>query len=200
MSEEFGEKLSRWSQRKAAARRGAALEEKTDDRRTEEAALQPPAEAADAQAVSAEQEPTALPSVEELTAESDYTVFLADNVPESIKRAALAKLWRSDPVFANLDGLNDYDEDYNLASSLIASVRSAYKAGKGYADEAEDKLARAEGESSDEALGDAESGAEASHAAENDNSDNNDAPVDDHDAATRQADARDDDAPAGGRA
>ncbi len=200
MSEEFGEKLSRWSQRKAAARRGAALEEKTDDRRTEEAALQPPAEAADAQAVSAEQEPTALPSVEELTAELDYTVFLADNVPESIKRAALAKLWRSDPVFANLDGLNDYDEDYNLASSLIASVRSAYKAGKGYADEAEDKLAQAEGESADEALGDAELDAEASHAAENDNSDNNDAPVDDADAALPQAGAGDDDAPAGGQA
>jgi Protein of unknown function (DUF3306) len=193
VSEEFGEKLSRWSQRKAAARRGAALEEKTDDRRTEEAALQPPAEAADAHAVSAEQEQPALPSVEELTAESDYTVFLADNVPESIKRAALARLWRSDPVFANLDGLNDYDEDYNLANSLIASVRSAYKAGKGYADEAEEKLAQADGDAADEAVGDAESDATPSaQAVENDK---NDAPVDDADAALPQAGAGQEDEP-----
>ena len=30
-------------------------------------------------------------------------------MPEHLKQAALRKLWLSNPVFANLDGLNDYD-------------------------------------------------------------------------------------------
>lgn len=50
-----------------------------------------------------------LPDVETLTYESDFTTFLRDGVPERLKQAALRKLWLSDPVFANLDGLNDYD-------------------------------------------------------------------------------------------
>lgn len=55
-----------------------------------------------------------LPDVDTLTYESDFTGFLRDGVPELVRRAALAKLWRSDPVMANLDGLNDYDEDYRI--------------------------------------------------------------------------------------
>ncbi len=53
-----------------------------------------------------------LPDVETLTYESDFTAFLQKGVPESLQRLALAKLWRSNPVLANLDGLNDYDWDF----------------------------------------------------------------------------------------
>jgi hypothetical protein len=53
-----------------------------------------------------------LPDIETLDKDSDYTVFLRDGVPESLKKLALRKLWLSDPVLANLDGLNDYDEDF----------------------------------------------------------------------------------------
>ena len=64
-------------------------------------------------------EELSLPPVESLTQDSDYTVFLAEKVPEAIRTAALRKLWRSDPVLANLDGLNDYDEDFSLAAELV---------------------------------------------------------------------------------
>jgi hypothetical protein len=52
-----------------------------------------------------------LPSIETLTAQSDYTLFLKPNVPAEMQRRALRKLWLSDPIFAYRDGLS-YDEDY----------------------------------------------------------------------------------------
>jgi len=73
-----------------------------------------------------------LPPIESLGRDSDFTPFLSEKVPEFIRRKALSVLWRSDPVLANLDGLNDYDEDYNLIDTLInAATQSNYKVGKG---------------------------------------------------------------------
>jgi len=53
-----------------------------------------------------------LPDIDSLDKDSDYTVFLRDGVPEALRQRALRKLWLSDPVLANLDGLNDYDGDF----------------------------------------------------------------------------------------
>ena len=88
-----------------------------------------------------------LPSIEELTRDSDYTVFLAKNVPQALKNAALRKLWASDPVFAVLDGLNDYCEDFNATCEPISLAQTAYKVGKGYFDEIAEKLEPAAGDS-----------------------------------------------------
>jgi len=60
-----------------------------------------------------------LPAVDTLTEDSDFTRFMADGVPELLRKAALRKLWRSSPVFAVLDGLNDYDEDFNKIDTLL---------------------------------------------------------------------------------
>jgi Protein of unknown function (DUF3306) len=149
--------FTRWSQRKAAARRGEAVAEATEDAATsmrpddERPSSAPdqdvPAGALGAEtkadaAAAAESDMPVLPSIDELDFHSDYTVFLAKNVPESLRRAALRKLWRSDPVLANLDGLNDYDEDYHLVDTTITAAQTAYKAGLGYLDEIENKLAQ----------------------------------------------------------
>ncbi len=136
--------LSRWSQRKAAARRGELPPEPAD-----EAQPAPP----DAQNIAIESEAVpsadtatadddmpALPPIEELDFQSDYTVFLNSKVPEALRRAALRKLWTSDPVLANLDGLNDYDENYNLVDTTITAAQTAYRAGRGYLEEIENKL------------------------------------------------------------
>jgi hypothetical protein len=56
--------------------------------------------------------PLDLPDIDTLDKESDFTVFMQAGVPEELKNLALRALWRSDPVLANLDGLNDYDEDF----------------------------------------------------------------------------------------
>jgi len=151
--------LSRWSERKAAVRRGVAPPEPVDEARAVADIPPAPQEASDnavglekvlpADATSAaDDDMPALPSIDELNAESDYTVFLGEKVPEQLRRAALRKLWTSDPVLANLDGLNDYDEDYNLTTTVIGAVQSAWQAGRGYAEKVEEKLDRA-----DEAFG-----------------------------------------------
>ena len=63
-----------------------------------------------------------LPYIETLEKDSDYTPFLAEGVPEALKKVALRKLWGSDPVLANLDGLNDYDEDFTIIEAMKTFV------------------------------------------------------------------------------
>ncbi|MDE2496059.1 MAG: DUF3306 domain-containing protein [Alphaproteobacteria bacterium] len=106
--------LTRWSRLKRQARKV-----RPPDATPEEAVASPP---------------EALPSVETLTAESDYSVFMRAGVPETARNAALQKLWRSDPVFANLDGLVEYGEDYAAAFKSTAAVRTIYQVLKGMPD------------------------------------------------------------------
>jgi len=83
-----------------------------------------PADGADAQS---------LPPVESLDKDSDFTPFLADGVPEDLARAALRKLWHSDPEFAVLDGLNDYDEDYTIVKEIVSAVAEVLSGKEGEA-------------------------------------------------------------------
>ena len=83
--------------------------------------------APEAQAVA----PEDLPPIEELTAESDFTPFLRAGVPEELKRRALRKLWRSDPVFANLDGLVEYGEDFAAAFRNPGPIATLFQIGRG---------------------------------------------------------------------
>ncbi len=84
----------------------------------------------------------ALPPIDGLTAESDFTPFLDRAVPVELRRLALRKLWRSDPVFANLDGLNDYDDDFRTLG-VGKLVRTAYQVGKGMVTPAEQAVEKA---------------------------------------------------------
>jgi Protein of unknown function (DUF3306) len=119
--------LLRWSRRKIQARQEArqeppqeAAREKgiepaaSDARVADTAPVEPEssfaAVAEDAREVGLpEVDIESLPDIGTLTYDSDFSVFLREGVPERLKQAALRKLWLSDPVFANLDGLNDYD-------------------------------------------------------------------------------------------
>lgn len=104
--------LSRWSRLKREAREEEAPPLPAEDL----AAL--PAEEPDgngAPADSAEPafDPASLPPVESLGADSDYTVFLAPEVPQALRLQALRKAWVSDPVIANFRGFAEYDWDCN---------------------------------------------------------------------------------------
>ena len=133
--------LERWSRRKREARaeprdRLLADEAITDTLETDVVASAGSADAAPAELDVSEVETIGadtppLTPVEELDAESDYTQYLAEGVPEELTRAALRKLWLSDPVFANLDGLNDYDEDFNLIDKIIAVADTHDKIARG---------------------------------------------------------------------
>ena len=87
--------LSRWSRRKRAAAK---------------ATQSGPAPSASAPMPAGPPRP--LPAPEGLTFESDFQSFLHDRVEESVKRAALKKLF-ADPRFNVMDGLDVYIEDYS---------------------------------------------------------------------------------------
>ncbi|MEM7222894.1 MAG: DUF3306 domain-containing protein [Pseudomonadota bacterium] len=89
-----------------------------------------------------------LPDIETLEESSDFTAFLQAGVPEELRRRALRKLWRLNPVFANLDGLNDYDEDFTDAATVVQGLKTLYQVGKGMVtpeeEAAESELAESE--------------------------------------------------------
>tara|TARA_B100001146_G_scaffold93298_1_gene82656 strand:+ start:1194 stop:1856 length:663 start_codon:yes stop_codon:yes gene_type:complete len=118
-----------------------------------------------------------LPDVETLNESSDYTPFLKDGVPEKLKRMALRKLWKSNPAFGFIDGLDDYDEDYSAIGIVAQEIFTNYKPGKGMVDPDEteeeiDEAVKAEGEVEPEEeardLGEIEAEAEAEAEAEED--------------------------------
>jgi len=80
-----------------------------------------------------------LPDIETLDKDSDFTPFLGVGVPDELRRLALKKLWASDPVLANLDGLNDYDEDFSALGMIAAEVASVFKPGAGLLDPERDR-------------------------------------------------------------
>jgi len=66
--------------------------------------------------------------------------FLAKNVPDFLRRRALRTLWKSHPTFAVLDGLNDYDEDFNLPEFNQKIIGTSYQVGKGIVRKVEELL------------------------------------------------------------
>jgi hypothetical protein len=147
MAEDGPEKgfLSRWSRRKrtaeaeeadkaAAASEEAATEETPDNGEIDEAlAAELEENRRAAEAV----------DIEALTYEDDFKVFLKRGVPDVLRKKALRKLWRSNPVLANLDGLNDYDDDFgNPADNVYSSL---WKVGRGFLSELEIKAQQGSG-------------------------------------------------------
>ncbi len=73
-----------------------------------------------------------LPDPETMKAGDDFKAFLAKTVPEHIRKRALRKLWVSNPILANLDGMNEYDDDFTLATSALEQFATNYVVGKGF--------------------------------------------------------------------
>ena len=118
--------LSRWSRRKRAGGASPAV-----GAPAEQPAAPPPVDGERTEATSetAGQAPADLPDIETLHKDSDFTVFLKEGVPEELKTLALRKLWRTDPVFAHIDGLDDYDEDFRailaMGTKILEQAREA---------------------------------------------------------------------------
>ena len=73
----------------------------------------------------------ALPDIESLSADSDFSIFMQDGIPDALRTRALQKLWRLDPAFGHIDELLDYAEDFSGGTTAIAAVRTVYQVGKG---------------------------------------------------------------------
>ncbi len=73
--------------------------------------------------------PPALPPLEELTLESDYSGFLHPKVDAKLRKAALGKLF-GDPHFNVMDGLDVYIDDYSKSDPLPAEMLARLKHGQ----------------------------------------------------------------------
>ncbi len=78
-----------------------------------------------------------LPDPDAIELGTDITGFMRKEIPELLRRKALRSLWKSNPVLAVLDGLNDYDEDFTDAATASGAVKTLYKVGQGLIDRTE---------------------------------------------------------------
>lgn len=75
-----------------------------------------------------------LPDPDAIELGTDITGFMRNEIPDLLRRRALRALWKSNPVLAVLDGLNDYDEDFSDAATATRAVETLYKVGQGLID------------------------------------------------------------------
>jgi len=73
----------------------------------------------------------------------DFSIFMKRGVPDLLRKKALQKFFNSNPVLANLDGLNDYDEDYNNPLHMV--YKSSWDLKRGFLSEAEKLLQQTTG-------------------------------------------------------
>jgi hypothetical protein len=116
-----------WSRRRA----GVAAEERAEDIRLE-AETTAEVEKAQEDKTDAELlEELDLPDPDTMEPGDDFSAFMRNAVPERLRRRALRKLWLSNPLLANVDGLIDYGEDFTDSAQVIENLSTTYQVGKG---------------------------------------------------------------------
>ena len=118
---------SAWSRRKAAV----AAEAVAEDRAVEDAVIAEQHEALAEKTDVEILEELGLPDPDAMVQGDDFKAFLSKTVPAHLRKRALRKLWRSNPVLACVDGLNDYDDDYLTGSYGQGPISTTYQVGKG---------------------------------------------------------------------
>ncbi|MEO0653441.1 MAG: DUF3306 domain-containing protein [Pseudomonadota bacterium] len=116
-----------WSRRRAAVAQEARKDAAVEEGRVRQAAEVELAARTDEDIL----EELGLPEPEALETPDAVRDFLKSAVPQRLKSRALRRLWRLNPVLANLDGLVDYGEDYTDAATVVEQLQTAYQVGKG---------------------------------------------------------------------
>jgi hypothetical protein len=110
--------FARWSRRKQAVRDGETSTP-DEEKNASEAAANTDAEPVNQQPALEEPDVVEpLPSLEDLTAESDLSAFLREGVPKALKGAALRKMWSLDPAIREYIGPSEYAWDFNQPGSM----------------------------------------------------------------------------------
>lgn len=147
--------LSRWSRRKLEARAGARTPQ-TRQAPPEEGgsaapagasppASEPPVVRSEAAETASARRPEAAGGVprperdfsnfdfSKLDRNSDYTQFMAPDVPPDVRSKALSRLWLSDPILSRPDELHDYLDDFTDAAKVPKGrLETAYRIGRGF--------------------------------------------------------------------
>src|SRR5262245_21593850 len=116
MSEKDEGFARRWSRLKQQARddeKKLAEAPPADLPATIGAADAPPPRATDKPEEEKPFDPASLPPIENLTKDSDYSMFMRPEVPEDLRQKALRRLWAADPVLSAPDALDMHTIDYN---------------------------------------------------------------------------------------
>ncbi len=130
-------RLQRWSRKKAEASKGAELDSTSAPNPSPAAESGPSPEEQELiinEALPEQEllEKYGLPDPDAIELGTNIKGFLRKEIPELLRRRALRSLWKSNPVLAVLDGLNDYDEDFTNATSTGKAIQTLYKVGQGF--------------------------------------------------------------------
>lgn len=71
------------------------------------------------------------PAPELLASPEQVRDFLQSALPQRLKTHALRRLWRLNPVLANIDGLVDYGEDFTDSANVVEHLATLYRVGQG---------------------------------------------------------------------
>jgi hypothetical protein len=110
--------LRRWSRRKRAAQVGAderATLRKDEPRGAEENSHS----ASGSEAELPVFDPAALPPIESITGIGDVRAFLAPGVPEELTRAALRRVWTTDPTIRDFVGIAENQGDFTAPDGVL---------------------------------------------------------------------------------
>ncbi len=74
-----------------------------------------------------------LPDPNKIKKEEDLNVFFKKSIPERLKRLAMRRLWRLNPVISFADSeINDYAEDFTDAATVVEDLQTSYIVGQGH--------------------------------------------------------------------
>ena len=110
--------LTRWSRRKLKADENPTADKKPE---MPVQAARAPAENMPPQTGSAAEpvfDLSKLPSLDSITAETDIRAFWLPGVPESLRHAALRRVWVADPAIRDFVGLAEYAWDFTAPDSI----------------------------------------------------------------------------------
>src|SRR5437899_9563717 len=121
--------ITRWSRRKREAAQDAdatkaavapapTVEGAHSDEGRRKETDAPPADGAALEPSEVAFDPTTLPPIETITADSDIRAFLAPGVPAELTRAALRRAWAADPKIRDFIGLSENAWDFNAPSAI----------------------------------------------------------------------------------
>lgn len=116
-----------WSRRRAAVEAETAAEANARD-----AALEAERQAAlEARSDAELLDELDLRDPDEMETPEEVQALLRAALPQRLKTRALRRLWRLNPVLANVDGLVDYGEDFTDAATVVENMQTAYQVGRG---------------------------------------------------------------------
>jgi hypothetical protein len=81
-----------------------------------------------------------LPDPETVEDEAGLDRFFEGDMPERLRRLALRRVWRLNPLFRFADEMVEYGEDYTDAATVVEGMQTAYQVGKGYLTKAKEAL------------------------------------------------------------